>query len=76
MLHNGSIKNDLKPNELKGRPIVAGPNSQRQAITSLIEKILKYIVPCLTTYIKGDRYFIKQHPENFFPENDNGFHQK
>ena len=50
----------MKPNDLKGRPIVAGPNSPTQALSSLIEKILKPIVPCLTTYIKHEWNFIKQ----------------
>ena len=30
--------NVLKSNDLKGRPIVAGPNSPTQALSSLIEK--------------------------------------
>ena len=50
----------MKPNDLKGRPIVAGPNSPMQTLSSLTEKILKPIVPCLTTYIKDDWHFIKQ----------------
>ena len=50
----------MEPNYLKGRPIVAGPNSPMQTLSSLTEKILKPIVPCLTTYIKDDWHFIKQ----------------
>ena len=53
----------MEPNYLKGRPIVAGPNSPMQTLSSLTEKILKPIVPCLTTYIKDDKddwHFIKQ----------------
>ena len=30
--------NVLKSNDLKGRPIVAGPNSPTQALSSLVEK--------------------------------------
>ena len=52
----------MKPNDLKGRPTVAGRNSPAQALSSLIEKILKPIVPCLTTYVKDDWHFIKQLP--------------
>ena len=52
----------MTPNDLKGRPIVAGPNSPTQALSSLIEKILKPIVPRLTTYIKDEWHFIKQLP--------------
>ena len=59
---NDTIINVLKPNDLKGRPTVAGRNSPAQALSSLIEKILKPIVPCLTTYVKDDWHFIKQLP--------------
>ena len=59
---NDTIINVLKPNDLKGRPIVAGPNSPTQALSSLIKEILKPIVPCLTTYVKDDWHFIKQLP--------------
>ena len=52
--------NVLKPNNLKGRPIVAGPDSPLQALSCLIEKKLKPIVLCLATYIKDDWHFIKQ----------------
>ena len=53
----------LRPDDLKGRPIVVGPNNITQALSSLIEKILKPIVPCLTSYVKDDRHFIKQLPK-------------
>ena len=59
---NDTIINVLKPNDLKGRPIVAGPNSPTQALSSLIKKMLKPIVPCLTTYVKDDWHFMKQLP--------------
>ena len=52
---NGIIMNVLKPNDLKGRPIVVGPDSPTQTLSSF--KILKPIVTCLTKYIKDD--FIK-----------------
>ena len=44
--------NVLKPDDLKGRPIVLGPDSPTQTLSSL--KILK---PIVTKYIKDD--FIK-----------------
>ena len=50
----------MKSNDLKGRPIIAGANSPTQALSSLIERIPKSIVPCLTTYIKHDWHFVKQ----------------
>ena len=59
---NDTIINALKPNDLKDIPTVAGPNSPTQALSALIEKILKPIVPCLTTYVKDDWHFIKQLP--------------
>ena len=63
ILQNDSdtIINVLKLNDLKGR-LVAGPNSPTQALSSLIKKMLKPIVPCLTTYVKDDWHFIKQLP--------------
>ena len=64
---NDIIINVLTPNDLKGRPIAAGPNSPTQAFSSLIERTLEFslsfpIVPCLTTYVKDDWHFIKQLP--------------
>ena len=47
-----------KPNDLKSRSIVAGSNSPTQVLNSLVEKILKLIVPCLTTYMKDSWYFM------------------
>ena len=41
------------PQDLKGRPIVGGPNSPIQDIIALLEKILTSIVACLKTYING-----------------------
>ena len=56
-----TIINVLKLNDLKGR-LVAGPNSPMQALSSLIKKMLKPIVPFLTTYVKDDWHFMKQLP--------------
>ena len=50
----------MKPNNLKGRPTVAGRNSPTQVLSSLTEKIHKPIVPCSTSYVKDDWHFIKQ----------------
>ena len=59
MLQNDNDNiNVPKPNDLKSRPIVSGSNSPTQALNSLVEKILKLIVPCLKTYIKDSWYFI------------------
>ena len=42
------------PEDLKGRPIVGGPNSPTHGISSFLEKILTPIVSCLKAYIKDD----------------------
>ena len=52
------------PEDLKGRPIVGGPNSPTQGISGLLEKILTPIVPCLKTYIKDDWDFIRKLPSH------------
>ena len=44
----------LKLDDLKGRPVIVGPNNPTQALTSLIENIPKPIVPCLTSYVKDE----------------------
>ena len=58
------------PEDLKGRPIIAGPISPTQHLSCLLEKILKPIVPTLRTYIKDDWDFIRKLPSKFsFPCN-------
>ena len=47
--YNDTIINVSKPNDLKDRPNIAGPNSPMQALSSLIGEILNPIIPCLTT---------------------------
>ena len=51
---NNICLNMQPPEDLKGRPIVGGPNSPTQGISGLSEKILTPIVSCLKTYIKDD----------------------
>ena len=55
------------PNSLKGRPIIAGPNSPTQRLISLPEKILTPLVPKLKSYIKDDWDFLKKLPRNLDP---------
>ena len=51
----------MKPHiSLKGRPIIAGPNSPTQRLSSLLEKILTPLVPKLKSYIKDDWDFLKK----------------
>ena len=53
----------FQPDDLSGRPIVAGPESPTQRLSHLIEILLKPIVPCLTTYIKDDWDFLRFLPQ-------------
>ena len=55
------------PSSLKGRPIIAGPNSPTQRLSSLLEKILTPLVPKLKSYIKDDWDFLKKLPRNLDP---------
>ena len=50
------------PTDLKGRPIVAGPESPTQRLSELLEKILSPLVCHLKSYIKDDWDFIKTLP--------------
>ena len=62
---NHSICLNMQPPEdLKGRPIVRGPNSPTQSISGLLEKILTPIVSCLKTYVKDDWDFIRKLPSH------------
>ena len=61
---NNSCLNMQPPEDLKGRPIGAAPNSPNQGISGLLEKILIPIVSCLKTYIKDDRDFIRKLPSH------------
>ena len=49
------------PGDLKGRPIVCGPNSPTQGISGLLEKILSPTVSCLKTYIKDERILLENY---------------
>ena len=43
-----------RPEDLKRRSIVGGPNTPTPGISRLLEKVLTPIVLCLKTYIKDD----------------------
>ena len=47
---NNICANMQPPDDLKGIPIVGGPNSPTQGISGLLEKILTPIVSSLKTY--------------------------
>ena len=57
---NNTDSNMQPPEDLKGTPIVDGPNSPTQAISGLLGNILTPIVSCLKTYIKDDLDFIRK----------------
>ena len=52
------------PEDLSSRPIVSSCNSPTSHLSCLIEKLLKPIVPQLTTYIKDDWHFLRILPKN------------
>ena len=54
-----------QPDNLKGRPIMLGPESPNQRLSCIIKMSLKPIVPHLITYIKDDWEFIKFLPRSF-----------
>ena len=55
------------PNNLKGCPIIADPNSPTQRSSSLLEKILTPLIPKLKSYIKDDLGFLKKLSRNLDP---------
>ena len=50
------------PNDLKGRPIVAGPSSPTHRLSELLDLILSPLVPHLKSYIKDDWDFLRKLP--------------
>ena len=55
---SSEIYTQLEPtNGLKRHPIIAGPNSLTQRLSSPLEKILTPLEPKLNTYIKDDWNF-------------------
>ena len=50
------------PEDLKGRPITAGPKAPTRGLSELLEKILSPFVPKLKTYVKDDKDFLSRIP--------------
>ena len=50
------------PNDLKARPIIAGPKAPTQHLSELIEKIISPLVPKLKSFIKDDWDFQRKFP--------------
>ena len=51
------------PNDLKGRPIIAGPSSPTQHLSKLLEQILSPLISHLKSYIKDDWDFLRKMPK-------------
>ena len=60
--HNNIYLEMTPPADLKGRPIIAGPNSPTQHLSKLLEKILSPLVPFMKSYIKDDWDFLRKLP--------------
>ena len=57
---------EISPSEdLKGRPIIAGPVSPTQRLSKFLDTLLKPIVTTLKTYIKDDWDFIRKLSKEF-----------
>ena len=52
------------PQDLKARPIIAGPNAPTQHLSELIEKIISPLLPHLKSYIKDDWDFRRKLPSH------------
>ena len=52
------------PEDIKGRPIVAGCNAPTQRLSALLEKILSPIVCKVKTYVKDDWHFLRLLPHH------------
>ena len=62
VLANDDYIEIYQSDDLKGRPIISGPESPTQRLSCIIETLLKPIVPHLITYVKDDWEFLKFHP--------------
>ncbi len=52
------------PQDLKGRPIIAGPESPTQRLSELLEKILSPLVPKLRSFVQDDMDFVRKLPRS------------
>ena len=59
VLANHNYIEIYQPDDLKGRPIISGPESTTHHLNCITETLLKPIVLHLITYVKEDREFIK-----------------
>ena len=64
VLANDDYIEIYQPDDLRGRPIISGPESPTQCLSCIIETLLKPIVPLLITYRKDDWEFIQFLPRS------------
>ena len=57
-----------QPEELKSRPIIAGPVAPTQRLREFLDIVLKHLVPTLKTYIKEEWDFLRKLPREFEQE--------
>lgn len=57
-----------KPEDLKLRPIIAGPSSPTQRLSNLLDLVLKPLCKKVPSYIRDDLDFLNHIPENVQPE--------
>ena len=58
------------PPDLKGRPIIAGPEAPTQHLSELIEKLLSPLVTHVKSYIKDDWDFLRKFPKRLSKDCD------
>ena len=63
-----SVSSASVPNDLKGRPVVAGTEAPTQHLSELLEKILSPLVVNLESYIKDDWDFLRKFPRQLEPD--------
>ena len=63
-----SVSSASVPNDLKGRPVIAGPEAPTQHLSELLEKILSPLVVNLESYIKDDWDFLRKFPRQLEPD--------
>lgn len=55
------------PPDLKGRPIVGGPQSPTQHLSEFLETLLSPLVPFQKSYVKDDWDFLRKFPQQLDP---------
>ena len=64
--HSDCLKLEAPP-DLKGRPIVGGPQSPTQHLSEFLEKLLSPLVPHLKSFVKDDWDYLRKLPRYIDP---------